>query len=47
MQHKEILVPWPEIEAVAPALGAQSLIYWASREVLEVILDVRDFKGTT
>ena len=47
MQHEGILVPLPEIEVLPPALGAQSLIYWTSREVLEVLLDVRDFKGTT
>ena len=29
-----ILVPQPGIEPVAPALGAQSLNHWATREVL-------------
>ena len=27
------LVPWPGIEPGAPALGAQSLIHWTTREV--------------
>ena len=30
-----ILVPWPRIEHVPPAVEAQSLKHWTAREVLE------------
>ncbi|KAB0372384.1 hypothetical protein FD755_016176, partial [Muntiacus reevesi] len=33
MCHVESLVPWPGIKLVPPALGAQSLNHWTSREV--------------
>ena len=29
----KILVPWPESEPVSPAMEAQSLNHWATREV--------------
>ena len=33
--NKRDLIPWPGIESRPPALGAQSIIHWTSREVPE------------
>ena len=34
-----ILVPWPGIKHVPPALEGWSVIYWVAREVLYLVLD--------
>ena len=42
MQPCGILVPWPEIESVPSALGAQSLNYWNAREVPQFLVFLRN-----
>ena len=43
---KLILVPWPGIEPEPPALGAQSLNCWATREVPAFLIFILNSRWT-